>query len=154
MTIHLTELQSFINRVAGHIRRRMPGALLASSLKLRVNSRWNERSGVKGIGVWYSDEALMSAGGDPNGTLDVRQYQYYPEAAYGPEDSPFLHAELELRGLHRQGAAKPAIAGEFPLTGLVAAPHNPQPMSLREAYEALWTVLRSALAPPLLGPAT
>lgn len=140
VTISLTELQRFINLVAGRIRRRMPGALLASSLKLRVNSRWNERTGVKGIGVWYSDEALISAGGDPDGTLDIRQYQYYPENAYGPEDSPFINSESMLRVLHHQTKPKPAVAGEFPLIGLVAATHNPTPMSLREGYEALWKV--------------
>jgi len=67
-----------------------------------------------------------------------RQYQYYPENAYGPEDSPFLHSDAELKVLHRQTATKPAIAGEFPLEGLVAATHNPNAMSLRQAYEALW----------------
>lgn len=114
------------------------GALLSASLKLRVNSRWNERTGVRGIGVWYSDTALMAAGGDRDGTLDLRQYQYYPENAYGAEDSPFLHTESALRLLHRQTSTKPAIAGEFPLLGLVQATHNPTAMSLREAYEALW----------------
>ena len=54
---------------------RAPSLLLAASLKLRVNSRWNERNGIHGIGYWYEDEALVAAGGDPNGTLSVRQYQ-------------------------------------------------------------------------------
>ena len=105
VTIPLVALQSFVNRVAGHVRRAMPGALLSSSLKLRINSRWNERTGVRGIGVWYEhealqlqvislsftqlatspphsqlsarllhryeDEALIQAGSDPDGTLDL-----------------------------------------------------------------------------------
>ena len=32
-----------------------------------------------GISVWYEDEALIAAGSDPAGYLDLRQYQYYPE---------------------------------------------------------------------------
>jgi len=54
-TIQLVQLQRWVNRVTGHIRRALPGALLSASLKLRVNTRWNERNDVHGIGVWYSE---------------------------------------------------------------------------------------------------
>ncbi|KAL3915238.1 MAG: hypothetical protein SGPRY_007314 [Prymnesium sp.] len=121
----LLELQRFVNRLAGTIRRRLPQALLSASLKvktsqresarcaslhpctkklsllgLKLNSRWDDRTGKTAIAHWYEDEALVSAGGDLNGTLDLRQYQYYPEAASGDEDSPFLHSSADLRHLH------------------------------------------------------
>jgi hypothetical protein len=52
VTVRLTELQRFVNVVAGRIKRTLPGALLGASLKLRTNSRWNERTGVPGISSW------------------------------------------------------------------------------------------------------
>ena len=80
VTVPLRELQAYINIVAGAIRRSAPSSAppitLSASLKLRVNSRWNERNGLRGIGLWFEDDALQAAGGDPLGTLDVRQFQY------------------------------------------------------------------------------
>ena len=52
VTVPLRSLQAFVNTVAGVIRRVLPGALLSASLKLRMNSRWNDRQGLAGIGVW------------------------------------------------------------------------------------------------------
>ena len=75
VTLSLVELQRFVNRVGGYIRRRLPGVLLSASLKLRVNSRWNTRQGIRGIGEWYEDDLLLAAGNDPDGMMDLRQYQ-------------------------------------------------------------------------------
>jgi hypothetical protein len=84
VTLPLREVQAFINVVAGSLRRTLgPGALLAASLKLRLNRRWNERNGRPGIGQYYEDDVLVAAGGDALGTLDLRQYQFYPEATRG-----------------------------------------------------------------------
>ena len=138
-TISLFELQRFINRVAGTIRRRLPGALLSSSLKLKMNSRWDDRTGKVALALWYDDAALLAAGGDPDGTLDLRQYQYYPEGASSIEASPFLNSAAELRAVHKQRVPKPSLVGEFPLEGLVAAQHNPTAMSLKDAYGSLWS---------------
>ena len=80
VTIPLKMLQRFVNTVAGAIRRTLPGAILSASLKLRRNSRWLERNGVAGIGRWYSDALLIESGGDTDGTLDIDQWQYYPES--------------------------------------------------------------------------
>ena len=109
------------------------GALLASSLKLRLNSRWDDRTGarltlppreacprddhtsspgVKAIALWYADAALVSAGGDGDGKLDLRQYQYYPEGAAEEEDSPFLQSTAMLRHIHNQPDLKPSLVGE------------------------------------------
>jgi hypothetical protein len=117
-TIGLSDLQRWVNRVAGAIHRSLPGALLSSSLKLMVSDRWHERKGLLPLALWFEDEALVKAGGDVDGTLDLHQYQYYPETTMGEEDSPFLNTVQELRELHKSPMAKPMLCGEFPIEGL------------------------------------
>eukprot|EP00966_Prymnesium_polylepis_P102316 2370302-Prymnesium_polylepis.2 len=137
-TMTLEQLQAFVNRLAGTIRRRLPRVLLSASLKLKENSRWDDRTGKTALARWYSDEALRAAGGDVDGTLDLRQYQYYPEAASGERDSPFLHSAAALRAIHRQPETKPSLVGEFPIEGIVKAAHSPTAFDLAQAYETLW----------------
>jgi len=137
-TMSLHDLQRFINRLAGTIRRQLPQALLSASLKLKKNSRWDDRTGKTPLALWYSDHALVSAGGDEDGTLDLRQYQYYPEGASGEDESPFLNSAATLRISHEQTDLKPSLVGEFPLEGIARAEHSPTAFDLKEAYDTLW----------------
>jgi len=131
-TMSLHDLQRFINRLAGTIRRQLPQALLSASLKLKKNSRWDDRTGKTPLALWYSDHALVSAGGDEDGTLDLRQYQYYPEGASGEDESPFLNSAATLRISHEQTDLKPSLVGEFPLEGIARAEHSPTAFDLKE----------------------
>ena len=121
-TLSLEQLQRFVNRLAGTVRRQLPEVLLSASLKLKKNSRWDDRTGKTALALWYADAELVAAGGDPDGTLDLRQYQYYPEAASGEEDSPFLYSASGLREVHHQQQPKPSLAGEFPICLLYTSP--------------------------------
>lgn len=84
VTVPLRELQAFVNVVAARIKRVLPGALCSASLKLRMNSRWNERQGIGGLGTWYEDDKLIAAGGEKDGTLDLRQYQCTSAPVHNP----------------------------------------------------------------------
>ena len=136
VTVPLAALQRFVNRVAGELRRAMPGALLASSLKLKPHAPFLSRRGIAPLALWYEDGALVAAGGDPHGVMSHHQYQYYPESAAAPTSSPFLYSKLQLRALYAT-SAKPTLVGEFPIQGLARAAHNPTEMSLEAAYTAL-----------------
>jgi hypothetical protein len=52
-----------------------PCFLPAASLKLILSTRWFERKGLLPMALWYEDSALIGAGADPDGTLDMHQYQ-------------------------------------------------------------------------------
>ena len=136
VTVPLVALQRFINRVAGELRRALPGVLLASSLKLKPHADFLSRRGIAPLALWYEDAALVAAGGDLDGVMSHHQYQYYPESAAAPTSSPFLYSKLQLRALYST-SAKPTLVGEFPIQGLVRAAHNPTEMALETAYVAL-----------------
>jgi len=138
-TITLHDLQRWVNRVAGRLRKRLPGTLCSASLKLRVHEAFMTRQGKLNTAEWFEDEMLISAGGDPLGTMQLHQYQYYPAKAYGAEASPFLNTAAALSTIHHT-SRKPVIAGEFPVDGIeAAAGHNPTSFTLQAAYEALWS---------------
>ena len=138
-TLTLRELQRWVNRIAGRLHAKLPGTLLSASLKLRKHEPSMEREGKLNTAQWFEDAELIGAGGDPLGTLQLHQYQYYPETAYGPEASPFVNTASTLRAIHR-ASLKPMLAGEFPVEGLHVVPgHNPIAFTLEASYEALWT---------------
>lgn len=99
-------IQQFVNLLAGAIHRADPQALV-------TNGSWNIRvlTDVNGMTNYYTDERLIEAGGDPDGTLDFYQVHYYPEhfaENESPFHNPYSHWELD----------KPLIVGEFPAAGL------------------------------------
>lgn len=86
-------VQVFTNRMAGAIRRAVPGVLVSTGI---VQAAYLN---------WYADAALKAAGGDADGILDFYQVHYY--GWNGTSNSPF-----------RKGAAawsvdKPIVVGEF-----------------------------------------
>ena len=80
-TMSLTQLQRFVNRVAGHIARRRPGVLLSASLKIKTCAQQQAEGGQCGTKIppfsWYEDAALIAAGGDPDGVLSMHQVHSY-----------------------------------------------------------------------------
>lgn len=88
------DVMRFTNRMAGAIKRAVPGVLVStgavSASKLS----------------WYSDEALIKAGGDKDGTLDFYMFHYY--GWNGADNSPFLHDARHWE------LDKPIVVGEFP----------------------------------------
>ena len=143
-TLSLQQLRRFVNRVAGRIRRTLPGALLSASLKIKTCAQHEAEGNLGGCGrrvppaAWYEDRALIAAGGDALGTLDVHQWQFYPKNAFGSSTDPFLHPRADL--LSELGVApKPTLVGEFPIEGLEAQPEKGMPAAtLLDAYDALW----------------
>lgn len=127
-TLTLRELQRWVNRIAGRLHAKLPGTLLSASLKLRKHEPSMEREGKLNTAQWFEDAELIGAGGDPLGTLQLHQYQYYPETAYGPEASPFVNTASTLRAIHR-ASLKPMLAGEFPVEGLHVVPTSCHPRS-------------------------
>jgi len=102
--VSMANIQRFVNRVAGTIHRRVPGAKVS-------NGCWSFYAGTD-IGSYrnyYSDEELIDAGGDEDGTLDFYMVHYYDWG--GTEISPFHHPvsywELD----------KPLVIGEFSANG-------------------------------------
>jgi hypothetical protein len=78
-------IQRFHNLLAGAIHREAPEALVTTG-------SWNVQvvSNRGNFQNWYSDDALIAAGGDSLGTLDFYQIHYYP-MWYGEDYSPFHH---------------------------------------------------------------
>lgn len=95
-------IQQFVNLLTGAIHRADPDALV-------TNGSWNMRvlTDIEGFTNYYTDERLIEAGGDPDGTLDFYQVHFYPEH-FDDTTSPFHHPysywELD----------KPLVVGEFP----------------------------------------
>eukprot|EP00965_Chrysotila_dentata_P253474 6211254-Pleurochrysis_carterae.AAC.1 len=77
-TMSLTELQRFVNRVAGRIARVLPGAFVSASLKVKTCEHEAAGGGACGRrlppALWYEDARLVSAGGDPLGVLSIVSY--------------------------------------------------------------------------------
>ena len=85
--VPMADIQRFVNQTTGAIHRTNPNALVS-------NGAWSFRvlwDGAKHPYAknYYSDEELVSAGGDSLGTLDFYMVHYYPWA--GTELSPFHH---------------------------------------------------------------
>jgi len=121
--IRLVDMQRFVNRVATRLKERQPGVLLSVS-------------GIAKLKSWWDDSALIAAGNQPNGTMDLHQYQYYPKN-HKETYSPFQNDLEEMISLWG-GSSKPVIVGEFPVEGLESTSRNSVPMTPSQAYEALW----------------
>ena len=102
--VSMSDIQRFVNRVAGAIHREVPGAKVS-------NGCWSFYAGtdINSYKNYYTDEELISAGGDEDGTLDFYMVHYYDWG--GTDISPFHHPasywELD----------KPLVIGEFSANG-------------------------------------
>ena len=94
------QIQTFINRVAGRIHKIAPKSLVTSSA---VSFKYlSQRAGLDNF---YTDAGLISAGGDPLGTLDFYEVHHYDQM--GKDYSPFLH------DISYFAVDKPVLVGEF-----------------------------------------
>lgn len=118
------DFAKFSNLVSGELHRRLPGVLLSISSIAEKNSI-------------YTDEKLIQAGGDPDGTLDIYQYQYYPKN-HKDVNSPILNQSESLALAGGLEHTKPAIAGEFWMHGITDRNGYLVIKSTAEAYDSLW----------------
>lgn len=101
--VNMSNVQNFVNRTAGAIKRTDPDALV-------TNGSWNIRANSD-HGNWtnyYRDDRLIEAGGDEDGVLDyygVHYYKHFPESQ-SPFHNDASHWELD----------KPIVIGEFYLS--------------------------------------
>lgn len=99
----LAKIQKFTNKVAAAIHTINPDLLVSTgSVNIKFQKHWN-------------DAALISAGGEANGTLDFFQTHYYPYYQ-GDELSPFVNTAAQMASTY-QYDQKPMIIGEFPASG-------------------------------------
>ncbi len=105
MTRHvpMADIQSFVNQAAGAIRRTDPEAQVTTGAWsfYALTDILEDRNSAN----YYSDERLIAAGGDPEGTLDFYTVHYYDWA--GTRLSPFHH-DFEQWKLD-----KPLVVAEF-----------------------------------------
>ncbi len=124
--VSLKDMQRWVNRVAGTIHDRQPGALVTVSTIAKLMPMW-------------SDDALIAAGGDENGTLDWYQIQFYPDK-HIEQWSPFERTASELLK-NFEAERKPVFCGEFPIQGMIERANKKRsstPFDLKTAYERLW----------------
>ena len=104
-------LQKFTNKIAAAIHSKNSALLVSTG---SVNIQYQK---------WWNDDALISAGGESNGTLDFFQTHYYPY--YQSDDvSPFIKTRAELASTYSFDATKPLIIGEFPASGWAGSTYN------------------------------
>lgn len=107
--VGIASVQKVVNRVAAAVKAADPAVLVSNGCVNPIfSSNRTEHTN------YYSDQALVAAGGKSTGTLDFYMVHYY--AHYQGEDaSPFQnnakHWDLD----------KPVIIGEFPLYGILSA---------------------------------
>lgn len=106
-----TDVQKFTNRMAGAIKRAVPGVLVSTGT---VQASY--------LG-WYSDDQLKSVGGDPDGTMDFYQVHYY--GWNGVSNSPFR------KGAAAWGVDKPIVVGEFASSSW--GPSTPSSSTMQDA---------------------
>ena len=111
------DVQKFTNRMAGAIRRAVPGVLVSTGT---VQAAYLN---------WYTDAALKAAGGDNDGTMDFYMVHYY--GWNGTGNSPF-----------RKGAAawsvdKPLVVGEFASSSWSQSTASSSPMQDAEMVDTL-----------------
>ncbi|MBN2305228.1 MAG: discoidin domain-containing protein, partial [Anaerolineae bacterium] len=129
-------IQQFVNLLAGAIHRTDPGAKV-------TNGSWNMRvlTDIGDFYNYYTDERLIEAGGDPDGTLDFYQVHFYPEH-FGDDTSPFhnpaSHWELD----------KPLIIGEFPAAGIknLGMGYRPEGRIMRNSIESYQNLYENGYA--------
>ncbi len=117
-----TAIQQFINLTAGAIHRTDPEAKVS-------NGSWNilVLSDVGSFTNYYTDEKLIAAGGDADGTLDFYMVHYYPEH-FGTTMSPF-HNPASHWGLD-----KPLVIGEFSAKGISTPNGGGSTLTPEQAY--------------------
>jgi len=107
--VSMSDVQWFINRTAGAIRRTDPDTYV-------TNGSWNIRASSD-LGTffnYYKDERLIAAGGDEYGILDfysVHYYKHFPtsqspfhnDASYWELDKPIVIAEFYLSDPRQDG---------------------------------------------------
>ncbi len=101
--VNMTDVQWFINRTAGAIRRTDPNTFV-------TNGSWNIRASSD-IGTfynWYKDERLIDTGGDEDGILDFYSVHYYKH--FPTSQSPFHH------NASHWNLDKPIVIAEFYLS--------------------------------------
>ncbi len=98
-------VQRFVNRCAGAIHRTGTHVPVSTGI-------WTLRQASDSCSFfnYYRDDRLISAGGDPDGTLDLVQIHYYDPVR--PDASPFHYPTSKW------GIGKPIIIGEFPANGI------------------------------------
>lgn len=107
--VSIKDVQKVVNRVAAAIKAADPSVLVSNGC---VNPIFSSNKAEHTN--YYSDEALVAAGGQAAGTLDFYMVHYYAHWQ-GADASPF-----EQVAAHWQ-LNKPVIIGEFPLYGILAA---------------------------------
>ena len=101
--VKMSDIQRLVNRFAGAIRHSDPDVLI-------TNGAWSVRSStsVEGCRNYYTNESLIAAGHDPNGTLDFYCIHYYDWA--GEDNSPFKRPASSWQ------LDKPLVIAEFEMT--------------------------------------
>jgi hypothetical protein len=102
--VPMSQIQRFVNRVAGTVHREVPTAKVS-------NGCWSFYAGSdQGSNYnYYTDERLIAAGGDAQGTLDFYMVHYYDwggtvispfhhPASYWEVDKPLVIAEFSAHG--------------------------------------------------------
>lgn len=105
------DVQKFTNRMAGAIRRAVPGVLVSTGT---VQASYLN---------WYTDAALIAAGGDADGIMDFYQVHYY--GWNGTGNSPFR------KGAAAWGVDKPLVVGEFASSSW--SPSTPSSSTMQDA---------------------
>lgn len=120
--VSMSDVQWFINRTAGAIRRTDPGTYV-------TNGSWNIRaSSDRGTFFnYYRDDRLIAAGGDEDGILDFYSVHYYKH--FPTSQSPF-HNDASYWELD-----KPIVIAEFYLSD----PDHIYGVHWEELYETLYT---------------
>ena len=102
--VSMTNIQRFVNRVAGAIHRADPQAKVS-------NGCWSFQAGsdIGSYKNYYTDEELIDAGDDEDGTLDFYMVHYYDwgGTALSPFHHPASYWELD----------KPLVIAEFSANG-------------------------------------
>lgn len=111
------DVQKFTNRMAGAIRRAVPGVLVSTGT---VQANYLN---------WYTDAALIAAGGDADGTMDFYQVHYY--GWNGTGNSPFR------KGAAAWGVDKPLVVGEFASSSWSPSTPSTSPMQDAEMVDTL-----------------
>jgi hypothetical protein len=117
------DIQRFTNRMAGAIKRSVPGVLVSTGAVTASKL------------PWYTDAALIKAGGDKDGTLDFYMIHYY--GWNGTSNSPFTKDAKDW------GVDKPLVVGEFPSSSWDSATRASNRLydsgNIDDLMEILWT---------------
>lgn len=111
--IPMEDIQRFVNLCAGAIHRTDPSAKVSNGSWRSVYTTNKTDISAKN---YYSDAALLAAGGDEDGYLDFYMFHYYPNEL-SKSYSPF-HNDYNAWFAEDDEEAKPIIIGEFPCYGI------------------------------------